>query len=143
MIPAADERIVQGARRLFRRINDLQVFDATPPAFLAHDLGQRAHGGLIDIRYTKSRGIQFVSGAHGADDRNFQQVRLLDDSKFPFHRVYGIHDIVVLREIDLRLGFRHEKGYHLDFARTRKAAKNQFLEVPFNLRDTGREGRGI
>lgn len=56
MIPAADERIVQGARRLFRRINDLQVFDATPPAFLAHDLGQRAHGGLIDIRYTKSRG---------------------------------------------------------------------------------------
>ncbi len=58
MIPAADERIVRGARRLFRRINDLQVFDATPPAFLAHDLGQRAHGGLIDIRYTKSRGIQ-------------------------------------------------------------------------------------
>lgn len=42
MIPAADERIVQGARRLFRRINDLQVFDATPPAFLAHDLGQRS-----------------------------------------------------------------------------------------------------
>ena len=66
--PAADGQIVhQRHGRLFG-IDHFQMLDPPLFQFPAHDTCQRAHGGLIDVRDLKSRGVHLVASPHAADD---------------------------------------------------------------------------
>ena len=64
--PAGYRHIFKRAGRLFFRINDLEFFDLALAALDAHNLCKRTDLGIVNIRHTKSCGIEFVACTHTA-----------------------------------------------------------------------------
>ena len=70
MGPAADRHVFNGSDWLLIGENDFQLTHAAFFEFTPHDSRQRTHTCLINIRYTQSARIQFISCAHSADNGN-------------------------------------------------------------------------
>ena len=104
--------------RLFLRIDDLQFLHISLFQFPPHHPGQRIDVGLVDIRYAKSYGIEFISRSHGADDRNAGLLTLQHQFDLCRDRIDGVNHIIVLPEGKVRSIFRQEEtvmDVHLRF----------------------------
>ena len=110
MILAADGIILDGGHDGLLGIDDLQVLDLPLAALGAHDLGQRADGGLVDVRHLKAGGVHLVARAHGADDGGARLLGLDHKGDLAGDGVDGVHHIVVLGKVELILRFGGEEG---------------------------------
>ena len=72
------------------------MVDVPGPQLLAHDAGQRAAGGLGDIRHLQQRGVQLVAGAKCRQDGDTPQTSLLDQIQLAADQINGVHDVVVV-----------------------------------------------
>ena len=93
------------------------MLDAALTALGAHNLGQRADGGLVDVRHLKAGGVHLVAGTHGADDGHTGLFCLDHQRDLPRNGINGIHDVIILGEIELILRLRSEErlvGGHFD-----------------------------
>ena len=110
MVLAADGVVLDGGHGGLLGVDHLQVLDAALATLGAHDLGQRADRGLVDIRHLKAGGVHLIARAHGADDGYACLFGLDDEGDLARHRVDGVHDVIVLGEIELILRLRGEEG---------------------------------
>ena len=67
----------------------------------AHDPGQRIHFRFSQVRHLKAGGVQLISGAHGADDGHTGLFCLDHQRDLPRNGINGIHDVIILGEIEL------------------------------------------
>ena len=85
------------------------MLDLPLAALGAHDLGQRADGGLVDVRHLKAGGVHLVARAHGADDGGARLLGLDHKGDLAGDGVDGVHHIVVLGKVELILRFGGEE----------------------------------
>ena len=81
----------------------MKTFFQLPP----HDLRERTNRGFINIGHLKSGRIQFVSGAHRADDRRVGFFRLFHQKQLSRHGVDCVDHVVILGKIKFLRGIRH------------------------------------
>ena len=101
VVAAADGRILQRADGLFLRVDDLEVLDAALAALRAHHAREWADGRFVNIRHAERRGVHLIARTHGADDGRAAAVRLLHERELARHGVDGVHDIIILRKVEL------------------------------------------
>ena len=104
---AADGHIINGGQCRLFGVYHLQVLDPALAQLGAHYAGQRADGGIVNIRNFQGGSIQLVARAHAADDGRARCLRLHDQFQLALYRVDGIDHVVVLAEIELVGGVWH------------------------------------
>ena len=82
-------------------VDHLEMRDMQAAQLFAYDFCQRVHLGLVDVSHPEGGGVELVGGSHARDDGDVEGVAALDELKFCGHRVYAVHDIVILAEVDL------------------------------------------
>lgn len=75
---AADGHIINGGQCRLFGVYHLQVLDPALAQLGAHYAGQRADGGIVNIRNFQGGSIQLVARAHAADDGRARCLRLHD-----------------------------------------------------------------
>ena len=90
-----------GSRRLFR-IDDGEPVNAARLEQLAHHFAERADRGPEEIVHLKPRRVEFVPGAHAADDRRAAAVRLYGKFNLRGDGVDRIDNETVTRQIEIR-----------------------------------------
>jgi len=96
-------------QRQFCGINDFQVVDSAKAEFFAYHLRQGADGCFVYIRDFERRGVEFISGAHAADDPDAGLFAPDDDLDFSRYGVDGVDDVIVDGKIDFARGLRREE----------------------------------
>ena len=76
----------------------------------AHNPGQGAYRGLINIGDFKLCGIELISGPHAADDGRPRLLRCQHQRKLRRHRIHRIDHIVIILEMKFVLRLRQIKG---------------------------------
>ena len=120
------------------------------PQLFTHHPGQRTALCPADICHHKSGGIQFVPGAHGADELYLQIRAPLGQIQLGRHSINGVHHIVILgqvyrpavfRQVEhsngphpaLRIDIPDPPGHHLHFGLSQGRMKRNNLAVQVAL----------
>ena len=107
---AADGHVLNRGDGRLLGVDHLQRRNAPPPELPPHDPGQRADGGVVDVRHLEGGGLHLIARPHGADDGRAAAVGLLDQLQLAGDGVNGVYDVVVPGKIKLIGGVGSVEG---------------------------------